>query len=51
MALFLTNLAFNDELEALRPAGKIGTLIGSALSAILGTVILLRGLKGTTNQH
>jgi Na+/H+ antiporter NhaA len=60
MALFLTNLAFNDELESLQPAGKIGTLIGSALSAIAGSILLLRALSrnspigfqtGTSNQH
>ncbi len=45
MALFLTNLAFNDELAALQPAGKIGTLIGSILSATAGTILLLRALR------
>ncbi|MFN7574222.1 MAG: Na+/H+ antiporter NhaA, partial [Planctomycetota bacterium] len=48
MALFLTNLAFNDELEPLQPAGKIGTLIGSFLSAIAGTILLLRALNQKT---
>lgn len=51
MALFLTNLAFNDELAALQPAGKIGTLLGSFLSAVAGTVILLWGLRGTNPQR
>lgn len=48
MALFLTNLAFNDELESLQPAGKIGTLIGSFLSAVAGTILLLRALSRKT---
>ncbi len=45
MALFLTNLAFDDELASLQPAGKIGTLLGSFLSAFAGTLLLLRALR------
>jgi NhaA family Na+:H+ antiporter len=42
MALFLNALSFPvDEHPALEGAGKIGTLVGSALSAILGTLLLL----------
>jgi NhaA family Na+:H+ antiporter len=42
MALFLNALSFPvDEYPGLEGAGKIGTLVGSALSAILGTLLLL----------
>jgi NhaA family Na+:H+ antiporter len=42
MALFLNALSFPvEEYPALEGAGKIGTLVGSALSAILGTLLLL----------
>jgi NhaA family Na+:H+ antiporter len=42
MALFLNALSFPvDDYPALEGAGKIGTLVGSALSAILGALILL----------
>jgi hypothetical protein len=36
------------QLEPLQPAGKIGTLIGSFLSAIAGTILLLRALNQKT---
>ena len=42
MALFLNALSFPvDDYPALEGAGKIGTLVGSALSAVLGTLLLL----------
>jgi NhaA family Na+:H+ antiporter len=42
MALFLNALSFPvDDYPALEGAGKIGTLVGSALSAILGALLLL----------
>ncbi len=44
MSLFVTGLAFHQE-ENLVAAGKLGTLIGSVCSAIVGTAILLRGLR------
>jgi Na+/H+ antiporter NhaA len=42
MALFLNALAFPiDDFPVLEGAGKIGTLVGSAISAILGTLVLI----------
>ena len=41
MALFLNALAFpTDEFPVLEGAGKIGTLVGSAISALVGSGIL-----------
>jgi NhaA family Na+:H+ antiporter len=40
MSLFIASLALKDDPELL-DAGKIGTLTGSALSAVLGSVLLL----------
>jgi len=47
MSLFLTGLAFADDVHR-ADAGKIGTLLGSLLSAILGTIILLGTLRKRT---
>jgi NhaA family Na+:H+ antiporter len=44
MSLFVTGLAFHDQPE-LQGAGKIGTLVGSVLSAVTGTAILLLGAR------
>ncbi len=42
MALFLNALSFPvEEFPVLEGAGKIGTLLGSAISAVLGTLLLL----------
>ncbi|MFO0411093.1 MAG: Na+/H+ antiporter NhaA [Planctomycetota bacterium] len=51
MALFLNALSFpvEDYLE-LEGAGKIGTLVGSAISAVLGTLILLGFTKSSPTQ-
>jgi NhaA family Na+:H+ antiporter len=46
MALFLNALAFPvDEFAAYEAAGKIGTLAGSAVSAILGGIVLSSALR------
>jgi NhaA family Na+:H+ antiporter len=46
MALFLTGLVFPPgEYAAEEAAGKIGTLLGSLTSAILGATILLLALR------
>ena len=44
MSLFVTGLAFRNQPE-LQGAGKIGTLVGSVASAVLGTGILVLGFK------
>jgi NhaA family Na+:H+ antiporter len=44
MSLFVTGLAFRNEPDLLG-AGKLGTIIGSVCSAIVGTTILLFGLQ------
>jgi NhaA family Na+:H+ antiporter len=41
MSLFIAGLALEGPLSASLPAGKIGILAGSALSAVLGCVLLL----------
>lgn len=46
MALFLTALAFpGGEYASLESAGKIGTLAGSAVSAVLGAMVLSSALR------
>ncbi|MEY2611410.1 MAG: hypothetical protein RL069_221, partial [Planctomycetota bacterium] len=41
MALFLNALAFpSEEFPVLEGAGKIGTLVGSAISALVGSGVL-----------
>ncbi len=48
MALFLNSLAFaGEEYTDLSSAGKVGTLIGSILSATIGCVILLWSCRST----
>lgn len=48
MALFLNALSFpTDDFPVLELAGKIGTLAGSFLSAVIGVVILLIATRGT----
>jgi NhaA family Na+:H+ antiporter len=45
MALFLNTLAFPvDQYAVLESAGKVGTLAGSMVSAVIGVVILTRAL-------
>lgn len=54
MALFLNALSFPvEDFPALEGAGKIGTLVGSAISAVVGTLILLCFTKSsrTDNNH
>ena len=51
MALFLNALSFPvEDYPVLEGAGKIGTLAGSAISAVLGTVILLSFTKSSSSQ-
>jgi len=51
MALFLNALSFPvEDYPVLEGAGKIGTLVGSAISAVLGTVILLSFTKSSSSQ-
>jgi hypothetical protein len=46
MSLFLNALSFpNDEFPELEAAGKFGTLLGSLVSTILGSILLLVFLK------
>ena len=48
MALFLNALSFpTDDFPVLELAGKIGTLAGSFLSAVMGVAILLFATRGT----
>jgi NhaA family Na+:H+ antiporter len=49
MSLFVAGLAF-PEVPAHLDAGKVGILIGSAASAILGSGLLLLGLRRKTKQ-
>jgi len=50
MALFLNALSFPvEEFPVLEGAGKIGTLLGSAISAVLGTLLLLGFTKTSIN--
>jgi len=50
MALFLNALSFPvEEFPVLEGAGKIGTLLGSAISAVLGTLLLLGFTKTSVN--
>lgn len=50
MALFLNALSFPvEEYPVLEGAGKIGTLLGSAISAVLGTLLLLGFTKTSIN--
>jgi len=45
MALFLNTLAFPvDQYPALESAGKVGTLAGSMVSAVIGVVVLTRAV-------
>lgn len=44
MSLFVTGLAFRNEPHFLS-AGKLGTIIGSICSAVVGTIILVLGLR------
>ncbi len=44
MSLFVAGLAFKDN-EALLAAGKLGTLLGSVLSAVVGIAVLLVVLR------
>jgi NhaA family Na+:H+ antiporter len=50
MSIFVAGLAFQGESDLLG-AGKLGTLIGSVCSAIVGTVILLLALKKESEQN
>lgn len=51
MALFLNALSFPiEEFPLFEGAGKIGTLVGSAISAIAGTVLLLTFTKSSPNH-
>ncbi|MFM8261626.1 MAG: Na+/H+ antiporter NhaA [Pirellula sp.] len=51
MALFLNALSFPvEEYPVLEGAGKIGTLVGSAISAVLGTLVLLGFTKSSPTQ-
>jgi NhaA family Na+:H+ antiporter len=45
MSLFVANLALGTD-ENLLAAGKIGTLTGSVLSALVGSAVLLVVLRG-----
>lgn len=46
MAIFVAGLAFGGELQAtLLPAAKIGVFIGSVVSAVLGSLMLIRAGK------
>jgi Na+:H+ antiporter, NhaA family len=45
MSLFIAGLAFSDDLL---DAGKIGTLTGSTVSALVGSLLLLAFLPGRT---
>jgi Na+:H+ antiporter, NhaA family len=45
MSLFVAGLAFTD--ESLLTIAKVGILTGSALASIVGSVLLLRGWRGT----
>jgi NhaA family Na+:H+ antiporter len=51
MSLFLNALSFpTDEFPELEAAGKFGTLLGSLVSTILGSILLLVFLKPNRNQ-
>jgi NhaA family Na+:H+ antiporter len=49
MSLFVTGLAFRDEPNFLA-SGKLGTLIGSICSVMVGTTILVWGLRKPNNS-
>lgn len=49
MSLFVAGLAFSDHPEMLA-AAKLGTLLGSALSVVVGTVVLLVVLRKQTDS-
>lgn len=46
MSLFITNLAFTDDM--LSTEAKMGILLGSAISGIIGYLVLLRAGRGLT---
>ncbi len=46
MSLFITNLAFTS--DALSTEAKIGILLGSAISGVIGYLVLLRAGRGMT---
>ena len=51
MALFIAGLAFRDLPSEYLDAGKIGTLLGSAISAVLGCSLLLLGMRRQALQQ
>jgi Na+/H+ antiporter NhaA len=52
MSLFLTSLTFVGEANSIMAsAGKVGTLLGSLISAIIGCGMLFLGLRSKKSEE